>query len=73
MSVRVMRVGLGCRARKERSLARERRYAGTAQGAANSLLHREERRVASHTRDEQRRNASQSGPQRPYTHTKTAL
>ena len=49
MSVLVMRVGLGCRARSE------------------------ERRVASHTSDEQRRNALQSGPQRPYTHTKTAL
>ena len=49
MSVRVMRVGLGCRAR------------------------REERRVASHTSEEQRRNALQSGSQRPYTHMKTAL
>ncbi|MDB5762066.1 MAG: hypothetical protein JWQ21_1061, partial [Herminiimonas sp.] len=45
----VMRVGLGCRAR------------------------REERSVASHTSDEQRRHALQSGPQRPYTDTKTAL
>ncbi len=38
-----------------------------------TLLHREERRVASHTSDEQRLNARQSGPQRPYTHTETAL
>ncbi len=49
MSVRVLRVDLGSRAR------------------------REERRVASHTSDEQRRNALQSGPQHPHTHTKTAL
>ncbi len=37
-------------ARRERSLARERRYTGTAQCAANFLLHREERRVTSYTR-----------------------
>ena len=59
MSVRVMRVGLGGSAKKERSLARERRYAGTAACATQPLVHREERRVASHTSDEQRRNALQ--------------